>query len=198
MTYRITAAAACFALFCVTSLCAQAGCPNAETAKSGYRLIASQRAAIIEVLPFDGPIVTYKLTPKGADPVLVTSQEGLFSLVTRSKDEETKTKYSIDIAKLLPLQMDSTIAFESVSTASDGKQLNSATQQRAVETERISIGECSYDTVVIQSASRFSGTYFQSRRRLNYSPDLKMVIRAEFRANDGRSWVEDYETIESN
>ena len=197
MTYQITAAT-CLALFYATTLCAQAGCPNAETAKNGYRLVASRQAAIVEVKPFDGPIVTYTLTPKGADPVLVTSQEGLFSLVTRSRDEETKTIYSIDIAKLLPLQMDSAIAFESASTASDGNQLNSATQQRVVETERISIGECNYDTVVIQSASRFSGTNFQSRRRLNYSPDLKMVIRAEFRTNDGRSWVEDYEFIEFN
>jgi hypothetical protein len=48
-----------------------------------------------------------------------------------------------------------------------------AAQQRAVDHESIGMGECRYDTIVIQAASRFANTPLQSRRRLNYSPDLK-------------------------
>jgi hypothetical protein len=70
------------------------------------------------------------------------------------------------------------------------------TEQRAIEKETIAIGESRYDTIVIQAAGEFARAPFQSRRRLNYSPELKMVIGAEFRSNDGRSWVQEYDKIE--
>jgi hypothetical protein len=185
--------AGCFA---VTGF-AEAACPDRESAKNGFKLVAVKQAAVVDVAPFQGSSISYTVTPAGAEPVTVRSQDGLFDLATRSQSGETTTVYSIDVAAADPLKMDATLSFEMTSTGPDGKQLTGATQQRAVERETIAIGECNYDTIVIQASSRFAGTPFQSRRRLNYSPDLKMVIRAEFRANDGRNWVQEYEKIEA-
>jgi hypothetical protein len=173
-----------------------AACPNRETAKSGFKLIASRQAAVVDVAPFAGSLISYTVTPEGAEPVTILSQDGLFDLSTRSPAGETKTVYSIDVAAAEPLRFDTTLNFEITSTGPDGQQLMGATQQRAVDHETVDIGECRYETIVIQASSRFANTPFQSRRRLNYSPDLKMVLRAEFRANDGRSWVQEYAKIE--
>jgi hypothetical protein len=173
-----------------------AACPDRETAKSGFKLIASKQAAVVDVAPFAGSQITYTVTAAGAAPVTIVSHEGLFDLLTRSSAGETKTVYSIDVAAAEPLRFDRTLNFEITSTGPDGQQLTGATQQRAVDHETLDIGDCRYDTIVIQATSRFANTPFQSRRRLNYSPDLKMVLRAEFRANDGHSWVQDYAKIE--
>jgi hypothetical protein len=141
-------------------------------------------------------LIAYTVSSAGAKPVTVLSHDGLFDLSSRSQGGETRTVYSVDVGLAEPLKFDTTLNFEMTSTGPDGKQLVGATQQRAVDKETVEIGDCRYETIVLQASSRFAGTPFQSRRRLSYSPDLKMVIRAEFRANDGRSWVQEYEKIE--
>jgi hypothetical protein len=159
-------------------------------------LTAVNGAAVVTVAPFEGSTITYTIRTPAAPPVTVESHEGLFDLVASSGGQETKTTYSIDVNAADPLNLDQTLRFEMTSTGPDGKTLVGATEQRAIDKETITIGECRYDTIVIQAASQFAGTSFQSRRRLNYSPELKMVIRAEFRSNDGRSWVQEYAKIE--
>lgn len=153
-------------------------CPSAASGRGSY-IIERSGSSKTEVFYGDGPTVRTVMYSGGRMLQEKTQHEGLFELDRLERGQRIVYKPKSDLSKLFPLRpkqkMD--VVFE---TAEAGAQpYISSVKLAIVGTDKLSIGNCSYDVLRIERTETRRGqsgsTYVDW-----YAPELKLVIAKEY------------------
>jgi tetratricopeptide (TPR) repeat protein len=150
-------------------------CPTGETARDGFVLVNRLNARSQRVHPSNGDVATYEYFEGDERAMSATYYKGLLILFASFLDTYINS-YDIDFTRLGDFQVGQEALYHISRLSLDGKVTNAAVERRIVGQEKLSIGECTFDTFVIESQTTFpDGT--KTVARSNFSPALRMSLR---------------------
>jgi len=149
-------------------------CPSGETAGNGFVLLDRQKARSQQVRPSNGDVATYDYFEGGARAMSATYYKGLLILFASFLDTYINS-YDIDYSQLGVFRVGQESLYHVSHVTLDGKVTGATVERRVVGAEKLSIGDCTFDTFVVESRTLFAdGTTTVTRS--NFSPELKMSL----------------------
>jgi hypothetical protein len=149
-------------------------CPSGETAGNGFVLLDRQKARSQQVRPSNGDVATYDYFEGGARAMSATYYKGLLILFASFLDTYINS-YDIDYSLLGVFRIGQESLYHVSHVTLDGKVTGATVKRRVVGAEKLAIGDCAYDTFVVESHTLFpDGTTTVTRS--NFSPELKMSL----------------------
>jgi hypothetical protein len=149
-------------------------CPSGETARNGFVLVDRQKARRQQVRPSNGDVATYDYFEGGARAMSATYYKGLLILFASFLDTYINS-YDIDYSRLGVFRVGQESLYHVSHMTLDGKVTGATVERQVVGAEKLSIGDCTFDTFVIESHTLFAdGT--TTAARSNFSPELKMSL----------------------
>lgn len=150
-------------------------CPTRETAHSGYALVNLQQRRKQQVNPSNGDVVTNEYFVEDERAMSATYYKGLL-IVFASFLSTYINSYDIDYTRLTDYRVGEQTLYHASSMTLDGKVRNYTVERRVAAQEKLAVGECAFDTVVIETQSLYpDGT--KTMARSNFSPTLGMSLR---------------------
>ena len=150
-------------------------CPTGETARNGFVLVNERQLRKQQVNPSNGDVATNEYFVDGERSMTATYYKGLL-IVFASFLETYINSYDIDYTRLGVYQVGQETRYHASSVTLAGKVTNVAVERRVAGQEKLVIGDCTFDTFVIQSQTKFpDGT--KTVARSNFSPELKTSLR---------------------
>ena len=164
-------------------------CPTAETARKGFALVGPEDRTRTEVKPSADDIVSFDFVIGGRLMSTPTYYKGLYLIRVVAGTETTTASYDFDYLKEPTLAVGDHRTYHVNLTMPDGKVRTNAIDNRVSTRENLTIGDCTLDTLVLDSQVASPDRPFQTRRT-NYSPVLRTFVR-EAITNDGSppSWL---------
>jgi hypothetical protein len=168
---------------------ALAYCPTAETARKGFALVGPENRTRVEMKPFDNDIVSFDLFVGGELKSTPIYYKGLYLIRAVTGNAATTAAYDFDYTKEPDLAVGYHKTYHVNITTPDGKSTLNVVDSHVSGRENLTIGDCTLDTLVLDSQIAFPDRPFQTRHT-NYSPLLKTFVR-ETITNDGSppSWL---------
>jgi hypothetical protein len=159
---------------------ALAYCPTAAAARNGFVLVSEARGIRIEVQPSKDDMLTMNLIIGGKLQSTSTYYKGyqVTRIVYGSGATSTPT-YDFDYAKDPPFAEGYHKAFRMGITLANGNATTLAVETTVVGHERISVGDCALDTLVVEARTDYADGSVQTRRT-NFSPLLRTFVRTTF------------------
>jgi hypothetical protein len=152
-------------------------CPTQATARQGFVLTSTDGRTRLEVQPSTDDMVSYSVVAGGKRALTPTYYRGFFLVRVVRADGTTGTaSYDFDYMKEPVPDVGYHKAFRLTLPASDGNSITVAVDNRIVGHESIAIGDCSFDTLVIEGQTTNADGSVQ-QRRANFSPLLRMYVR---------------------
>ena len=149
-------------------------CPTSETARNGFVLINQQEARSQRVHPSNGDVATYDYFEGDERAMSATYYKGLLILFASFLDTYINS-YDIDYTRLGVYQVGQEALYHALHVTLDGKVTSVTVERRVVGAEKLVIGDCTFDTFVVESKTQFpDGT--KTVGRSNFSPELKMSL----------------------
>jgi hypothetical protein len=189
---RLAVSAKLRPLFCVwlSTACvalqthaAFAYCPTSETARKGFALVGPEGRTRVDVKPSENEIVSFDLFVGGELKSTPTYYKGLYLIRVVTGNAVTTATYDFDYMKEPDLAVGYQRTYHVSITTPDGKTTVNIVDNRVSGRENLTIGDCTVDTLVLDSQIAFPNRPLQTRHT-NYSPMLKTFVR-ETITNDG-------------
>jgi hypothetical protein len=152
-------------------------CPTRETAGNGFALVNRGTGTRQEVKPSKGDMITTDLLSAGTVTATMTYYKGKYLVVMTSPTATTMFTYDFDYSKEADeLPVGNENVYHLTFRQSDGKSANATIYRHVIGREAINIGDCFYDTLVIEVKTTYSDhTTFT---RANFSPALRIAVRS--------------------
>jgi hypothetical protein len=172
-----------FLLTCLPSV-ASAACLDQATASRGYKFQDS--AGTVGEIKFKGTDQSVLLQSSGSETRQEFASSGQVLMETSTTTNGNPASHQIYMYTTVPDLLDAvgktTEYFATVHTLAPGKPDVLSYfygNRKIVEAERVTIGECSYDTFVLQGETVGMGVIMQkSIARLNWSPILARYVKS--------------------
>jgi tetratricopeptide (TPR) repeat protein len=169
-------------------------CPTGATARDGFVLFDRKTARKQQVDPSNGDVLTNEYFVGDERAMSATYYKGLL-IVFASFLESYINSYDIDYTRLGFYQVGQQTLYHGTSVTLDGKARNLTVERRIAGEEKLVIGDCTFDTFVIQSRTLFAdGT--KAVARSNFSPELRMSLRLTSTAEGADPYEVSYDGIE--
>ncbi len=150
-------------------------CPTRETAHEGYALVNMQQRRKQQVDPSNSDVVTNEYFVEDERAMSATYYKGLL-IVFASFLSSYINSYDIDYTRLADYRIGEETRYRASSMTLDGKVRDYSVERRVTAQETLAVGDCSFDTVVIEAQSLYpDGT--KTLARSNFSPALGMSLR---------------------
>ena len=157
---------------------AVAYCPTAETARNGFVLAGEPRR--VEVQPSKDDTLTLNLIAGSKLQSTSTYYKGylLTGIVTGSGTVST-VSYDFDYRKDPPFAEGYHRAYHMRVAPTSGNATTLSVEATIVGRERVTVGDCALDTLVIEARTDYADGSVQTRRA-HFSPLLRTFVRATF------------------
>ena len=162
---------------------AVAYCPTSETARKGFALVGPESRTRVEVKASNDDLVSFDLFIGGQLMSTPTYYRGLYLIRVIAGTATTSASYDFDYLKEPDLAVGYHKTYHVSLTAPDGKTTTDAVDNRVAGRENLTIGDCTLDTLVLDSQIAFPDRPMQTRHT-HYSPMLRTFVR-EVISNDG-------------
>jgi tetratricopeptide (TPR) repeat protein len=169
-------------------------CPTRETARQGFVLVDQKTRRKQQVDPSNGDVATNEYFVGGERALTATYYKGLLILFA-SFLESYINLYDVDFTRLDDYQVGQETLYHASNVTLDGKVRNVTIDRWVAARERLVIGECAFDTFVIESRTLFpDGT--KTLARSNFSPTLRMSLRLIATTEGSQPYEISYSRIE--
>jgi tetratricopeptide (TPR) repeat protein len=169
-------------------------CPTGATAGDGFVLVNAKTDRRQQVDPSSGDVATYEYFEGGARAMSATYYKGLLVLFASFLDTYVNS-YDIDYTRLGNYQIGQQTLYHASHLTLDGTVSIVTVRRRIAAQEKLVIGDCSFDTFVIESQSQFpDGT--KTVARANFSPALRMSLRYSTTTEGAQPYEVSYDRIE--
>jgi tetratricopeptide (TPR) repeat protein len=169
-------------------------CPTRETARQGFALVDQKTRRKQQVDPSNGDVATNEYFVGGERALTATYYKGLLILFA-SFLESYINLYDVDFTRLGDYQVGQETLYHASNVTLDGKVRNVTVDRWVAARERLVIGECAFDTFVIESRTLFpDGT--KTLARSNFSPTLRMSLRLIATTEGSQPYEISYSRIE--
>ncbi len=169
-------------------------CPTRETARLGFVLVDHKDQRREEVDPSPGDIRTVAYFVDGERAIIATYYKGML-IVYGSLLESYISSYDIDYAQQDNVAVGQTSRYHASRMTLDGEIANATVERRVAGREDLTIGDCTFDTFVVESQTEYPDGEI-TRTRANFSPALRMNLRFTTTAKDSKSYDVSYDGIE--
>jgi len=173
---------------------AGAFCPTRETARLGFVLVDHKEQRRQQVDPSPGDVRTVDYFVDGERAIIATYYKGML-IVYGSLLESYITSYDIDYAQQDNVEVGQLSHYHASRMTLDGKVTSATVERRVVGRENLAIGDCTFDTFVVESQTEYPDGE-TTRTRANFSPALKMNLRFTTTAKDSKAYDVSYDDIE--
>jgi hypothetical protein len=169
-------------------------CPTRETARLGFVLVDHKEQRREQVDPSPGDVRTVDYFVDGERAIIATYYKGML-IVYGSLLESYISSYDIDYAQQDNVEVGQMSRYHASRMTLDGKVTSATVERRVVGREKLAIGDCTFDTFVVESQTAYPDGEI-ARTRANFSPALKMNLRFTTTAKDSKSYDVSYDDIE--
>lgn len=169
-------------------------CPMRETARDGFVLVDQKTGRRQQVDPSNGDLVDNEYFVGGERALTATYYKGLLILFASFLDSYINL-YDIDYTRLGDYQVGQETLYHGSSVTLDGKVRNITVDRWVAARERLVIGECTFDTFVVQSQTMFPDET-KTDARSNFSPALRMSLRFTTTTDGAPPYEVSYDRIE--
>jgi tetratricopeptide (TPR) repeat protein len=173
---------------------AGAFCPTRETARRGFVLVDHKEPRHPQVDPSPGDVRTIDYFVDGERAIIATYYKGML-IVYGSLLESYISSYDIDYAQQDNVDVGQLSHYHASRMTLDGKVTSATVERRVVGRESLAIGDCTFDTFVVESQTEYPDGE-TTRTRANFSPALKMNLRFTTTAKDSKAYDVSYDDIE--
>jgi hypothetical protein len=175
---------------------ALAYCPTAASARNGFVLVSEARGIRTEVQPSQDDMLTSNLIIGGKLQSTSTYYKGyLVTRIVYGSGTTSTPSYDFDYTKDPPFAEGYHKAFRMTLTQANGAATTLTVETTVVGHERISVGDCALDTLVIEGRTEFADASVQTRRG-HFSPLLRTFVRATFTNSNAPSSTTVFDRIE--
>jgi tetratricopeptide (TPR) repeat protein len=169
-------------------------CPTSETARQGFVLVNQKEQRRLQVNPSNGDVATNDYFVDGERAVTVTYYKGLL-IVYGSLLESYINSYDIDYTRQGDYQVGQDTHYHASSVTLGGKLTKVAVERRIVGQEKLVVGDCSFDTFVVETQTVFPDGK-KTLSRSNFSPALRMNLRFTTTTDGSKTYDVSYGLIE--
>jgi tetratricopeptide (TPR) repeat protein len=173
---------------------AGAFCPTRETARLGFVLVDHKEQRRQQVDPSPGDVRTVDYFVDGERAIIATYYKGML-IVYGSLLESYITSYDIDYTQQDNVEVGQLSRYHASRMTLDGKVTSATVERRVVGRENLAIGDCKFDTFVVESQTEYPDGE-TAHTRANFSPALKMNLRFTTTAKDAKAYDVSYDDIE--
>jgi hypothetical protein len=191
-TLAATLATACLVLPATPSL---AYCPTRDTARQGYALVGSQGGARLQVKPSSDDMVTYDLIIGGKVASTPSYYRGAYLVRFVTGTAATDVTYDFDYTREPDFYLGQQKSYRMTLKTPDGVSTTSMVSFRVAGQEVLVMGDCALDTFAIESQTVYPDRPMQ-KREVNFSPALRMYVRATITSEGTPPNVQIYDRIE--
>jgi tetratricopeptide (TPR) repeat protein len=169
-------------------------CPTSETARNGFALVSRKEQRRLEVKASNSDVATQDYFVDGERAIVATYYKGLL-IVYGSMLESYINSYDIDYTRQGTYQVGEDTHYHGSSVTLDGRLTKVAVERRVVGQEKLAVGDCSFDTFIIESETVFPDGQ-KTHSRSNFSPALRMNLRFTTTTDGAKSYDVNYDLIE--
>ena len=173
---------------------AGAFCPTRETARLGFVLVDHKEQRRQQVDPSPGDVRTVDYFVDGERAIIATYYKGML-IVYGSLLESYISSYDIDYAQQDNVEVGQMSHYHASRVTLDGKVTSATVERRVVGRENLAIGDCTFDTFVVESLTEYPDGE-TTHTRANFSPALKMNLRFTTTAKGSKTYDVSYDDIE--
>src|SRR5262249_4022999 len=153
---------------------ALAGCPDAETARTGYRLHSAVDGTVTEVTSVDGRT---SITRKSDNLPASQTYFRLHPLNNKCPNGATATfEWTPPVESLRLPSVGETQQAHAITTDCKGERHEIETSITAIGRGSVEIGECRYSTLSIERTTKYDGQAF-TKATIEFSPELGWTLR---------------------
>jgi len=174
---------------------ALAYCPTSETARDGFALVGPEGRMRLEVKPSSDEIVSQDLFIGGKLVSSPTYYKGIYLIQAVDGTATSIASYDFDYTREPDLNVGFQKTFHVTLTTPDGKATTSAVNNRIVAREKIVLGDCTLETLVLEGQTASPNKPMQTRRS-HFSPELRAFVRSTITTDGAPPVVIVYDHIE--
>jgi hypothetical protein len=172
---------------------AQADCPTAQSAKSGFVVERNERQKS-DVFRDDKGLVHTVMRYGGTTLLETTQFEGVFQLNRLDRGQRTTFETSEDLKALFPLKPGQQARAKFISER-DGQYGRLYVELDVKAPEDLFIGPCKYSVLRIDRRESTSAVPPQFVYSELYSADLKLIVAREYKRQNGETQLIKYDRI---